>query len=176
MDSSLPSPSGPSNQPLNQTGAHGEEANPSAWNERGKVLVLAALGFGIALYLALYQWEVVKSVWEPFFGNGSQKVLHSFISRLLPVPDAFLGALGYLADLVTGAIGGSQRWRTLPWMVIIYGATVALVGATALILAILQPTLLHAGCTLCLCSSLISVCIVWLAHREVFAAFRQLRQ
>jgi uncharacterized membrane protein len=125
--------------------------------------------------LALYQWGGIATVWEPFFGDGSQKVLHSFISRLLPVPDACLGALGYLADIVTGALGGNQRWRTLPWMVIVYGATVVSVGATALILAILQPLLFHAGCTLCLCSAFISLWIVGLARREVLAAFWQIR-
>ena len=153
-------------QPPNGSGT---EPNPSAWGERAWVLALACIGFGIAMYLALYQWGIVKTVWEPFFGNGSERVLHSFISRLLPVPDAFLGALGYLGDIVTGLIGGANRWRTMPWMVLIYGVTVALVGLTALFLALLQPILFHTGCTLCLVSAFLSVCIVWLARREMEA-------
>jgi hypothetical protein len=35
-------------------------------------------------------------VWEPFFGDGSRTVLTSGISRLLPVPDAALGAFEHL--------------------------------------------------------------------------------
>jgi hypothetical protein len=150
--------------------------NPSEWRSRLRVLVLALAGFCIAIYLALYQWRVLKTVWEPFFGNGSERVLHSFVSRLLPVPDAFLGALGYLADLATGLIGGSTRWQTMPRMVLTYGFTVCLVGAIALVLALLQPLLFHAGCTLCLVSTLISICIVWLARHEVFASFAFMRE
>lgn len=149
--------------------------NPSAWSARLPVLCAAGAGFCIAMYLSFYQWGVFHSVWEPFFGNGSRTVLHSFISRLLPVPDAFLGALGYLAEIVTGLIGGSARWRMMPWMVLIHGAVVALVGFTALVLAALQPLLFHAGCTLCLTSSAISLCVIWLARREVLAALRHLR-
>lgn len=149
--------------------------NPSSWRFRCPILFLAITGFCLALSLALYQWGILKTVWEPFFGNGSERVLHSFVSRLLPVPDAFLGALGYLADLVTGSIGGSVRWRTMPGMVLIYGLTVCLVGATALVLALLQPLLFHAGCTLCLVSTLISIWIVWLARHEVFASYALMR-
>jgi Vitamin K epoxide reductase family len=149
--------------------------NPSEWRSRLPILVLALAGFCIALYLALYQWGVVKTVWEPFFRDGSKRVLHSFVSRLLPVPDAFLGALGYLADLVTGLIGGSRRCRTMPKAVLIYGVTVCLVGATALGLALLQPLLFHAGCTLCLTSAVISICIVWLASHEVWASIHHIR-
>lgn len=150
--------------------------NPSAWRFRCSILFLAITGLCVALYLALYQWGILKTVWEPFFGNGSERVLHSFISRLLPVPDGFLGALGYLADLVTGSIGGSVRWRTMPAMVLIYGLTICLVGATALVLALLQPLLFHAGCTLCLISTFISICIAWLARHEVLASFALMRE
>ena len=149
--------------------------NPSDWRFRIPILVLALAGFCIAIYLAVYQWGILKTVWEPFFKNGSERVLHSFISRLLPVPDAFLGALGYLADLTTGLIGGSTRWRTMPRMVLVYGLTVCLVGATALVLALLQPLLFRAGCTLCLTSTIISICIVWLARHEVWASFHHIR-
>jgi hypothetical protein len=56
----------------------------------------------------------IDSVWEPFFGDGSRTVLTSRISDLLPVPDAALGAAGYLLDAVTGAIGGRRRWCRWP--------------------------------------------------------------
>ena len=140
------------------------------------ILFLTALGFAIALYLALYQLHVVGRVWDPLFGNGSRKVLHSGISRLLPIPDASLGAAGYVGELVTGAIGGADRWRTLPWVVIAYGAIVATVAVTAAVLAILQPLLVHAGCTLCLTSAAISLIIAWLARCEIFAALARVRR
>jgi hypothetical protein len=149
--------------------------NPSEWRFQIRILVLALGGFCIAIYLAFYQWGIVKTVWEPFFKNGSERALNSFVSRLLPVPDAFLGALGYLADLTTGLIEGSTRWRTMPRMVLVYGFTVCLVCATAVGLTLLQPLFFRAGCTLCLASTLISICIVWLARHEVWASFHHIR-
>lgn len=150
--------------------------NPSEWRWRSPVPTLGVAGFCIASYLALYQWGVLRTVWEPFFGNGSERVLHSFISRLLPVPDAFLGALGYVADIVTGSLGGNVRWRRWPWIVLIYGATVTMVGVIALALALLQPLLFHAGCTLCLVSAVLSLSIVYFARHEVLASFHYLRR
>jgi uncharacterized membrane protein len=149
--------------------------NPSAFRERLPILGLALIGFAIACYLALYQLGIIADVWDPLFADGSRKVLHSAVSRMLPLPDASLGALGYLVEIVTGAIGGGARWRTMPWMVLSYGAVIAAVGATALVLAILQPFLVHDGCTLCLTSAAISLIVVWLARDEVFASIAHLR-
>jgi hypothetical protein len=87
----------------------GWDYNPASWGERLPLVGLALLGFLIAGYLALYQWGVFPSVWEPFFGDGSKSVLHSWISRMLPIPDAALGAIGYLLDAVTGVAGGRGR-------------------------------------------------------------------
>ncbi len=159
--------------------SHEQEAavglNPSAWSERVVILLLAAAGFVIASYLALYQLQVIPHVWDPLFRNGSRKVLHSPISRMLPVPDASLGAAGYLAEFVTGAIGGAERWRRLPWVVLAYGAIVAAAAVAAAVLAISQPLLVHAGCTLCLVSAAISLIIAWLARSEIFASVAHLR-
>lgn len=150
--------------------------NPSHWPERWPVLGLALLGFTIAGYLALYQWGIFGQVWEPFFGSGSFRVLHSGVSRLLPIPDAALGALGYLADAVTGVIGGRERWRTMPWIVIIFGITVGSLGLGSITLVILQPVLFHAWCTLCLASALISVCLIGPAMDEVLATLQHLKR
>ncbi|HZI72549.1 MAG TPA: vitamin K epoxide reductase family protein, partial [Gemmatimonadales bacterium] len=77
--------------------------NPSSWSERVPLIALAVVGGVIATYLALYQTGVVNSVWDPFFGSGSQTILKSSVSRILPIPDAALGALGYVLDAVSGA-------------------------------------------------------------------------
>lgn len=134
------------------------------------ILAFAVAGFCIASYLAAFQLGAVRNVWEPFFGDGSRKVLHSFISQMLPVPDATLGAAGYLTELIAGSIGGGKRWRTMPWLVMVYGVFVAAVAGSALVLAFLQAAVIHAGCTLCLCSAALSLLIAWLSRREIFAA------
>lgn len=93
-------------------------------NQRLPIVGVALVGFTIATYLALFQYGVVDTVWEPFFGDGSVTVLESRLSRVLPVSDAVLGAAGYLADAVTGALFGVLRWRTHPWIVVIFGVAV----------------------------------------------------
>jgi uncharacterized membrane protein len=141
------------------------------------VLVGGALvGCAIAVYLALYQFGVLTRVWEPFFGSGSQAVLHSGIARSLPFPDALLGAVGYGIEVVTGLIGGANRWRAMPWIVLVYGLTIVGLGLASLLLLIFQPVLLHAWCTLCLLSAAISLSIVGPALDEVVASLQFLRR
>jgi uncharacterized membrane protein len=154
----------------------GWDANPSSWTQRAPIIVLALIGFAVAAYLALYQWGVLASVWEPFFGDGSRVILNSSISHLLPIPDAALGAFGYLLDAVTGVIGSRRRWRTMPWIVIIFGLAVGPLGVISILLVIFQPVLFDAWCTLCLASALISVLMIGPAADEVLASLQHLKR
>ena len=151
--------------------------SPSSWGQRLPIVGLATLGFAIAMYLALYQWRVIGHVWEPFFGSGSEHILReTWVSRLLPVPDAFLGAMGYFADAVAGVIGGTRRWRTMPWIVIIFGLLVGPFGLISILLVLSQPLLFGTYCTLCLASALISVLMIWPAMDEMLASLQHLKR
>lgn len=158
--------------PMHSDVPPGWSYDPSAWKERWPIVGLALGGFGIATYLALYQFRLIDRVWEPFFADGSRVVLNSSTSRLLPIPDAALGALGYLADAVTGAIGGRGRWRRMPWLVILFGLAIGPLGAISIGLLILQPLLYEAWCTLCLATALISVVMIGPALDEVLASLQ----
>jgi uncharacterized membrane protein len=149
--------------------------NPSSWSERLWMIGVALLGFAISGYLAWYQWGLLDDVWEPFFGKGSETVLHSPLSRLLPVPDAALGAVAYALDAMTGAIGGPQRWRSMPWMVVLFGLAVGPLGLVSVLLVIAQPVVVHAWCTLCLVSALISIILIGPAMDEVLASLQFLK-
>ncbi len=150
--------------------------NPSSWGQRLPIVGLALVGFGIATYLALYQWRVFGSVWEPFFGEGSRVILNSSVSRVLPLPDAALGAFGYLLDAATGVVGGRARWRTMPWIVIIFGLAVGPLGAVSILLVIFQPVLFDAWCTLCLASAIVSLIMIGPAMDELLAALQVLKR
>jgi uncharacterized membrane protein len=150
--------------------------NPSAWDQRLPIIVLALVGFAVATYLTLYQLDVVTTVWEPFFGAGSRTVLDSEVSRILPVPDAALGAAGYLADAVTGAIGGIGRWRRWPWLVVLFGLAVGPLGVASVVLVVLQPLMFDSFCTLCLASAVVSVLMIGPAMDEVLASLQELRR
>lgn len=154
----------------------GWDYNPSAWSQRIPVVALAAAAFAIATWLALYQWRLVDGVWEPFFGDGSLVILNSWVSELLPIPDAALGALSYAADAAAGVIGGRDRWRTMPWIVIVLGVAVGPLGAVSVLLVILQPVLFDAWCTLCLVSALLSVLMIGPSMDEVLASLQHLRR
>ena len=154
----------------------GWDYNPSSWPQRLPIIGLALVGFGIAVYLTLYQLEIVDTVWEPFFGDGSRTVLTSHISTVLVIPDAALGAVGYLLDAVTGAVGGTKRWRRRPWLVVLFGLAVGPLGAASIVLVILQPVMFDSFCTLCLTSAGISVWMIGPAMDEVLASLQVLRR
>jgi uncharacterized membrane protein len=160
----------------NMSAPPGWSYNPSSWGQRGPIVAVAAAGFLVAGYLASFQMGVLGSVWEPWFGNDSERVLDSWLSRVLPIPDAALGTLAYLLDAVTGLIGRQDRWRTMPWMVILFGIAVGPLGLVSVFLVMAQPVLLSAWCTLCLFSALLSLIMIGPAMDEVLASLQYLRR
>jgi uncharacterized membrane protein len=154
----------------------GWDYNPASWSQRIPIIVLAIIGFFVATYLSLYQFQVLSTVWEPFFGEGSITILNSPISHALPIPDAALGALGYLADAVGGAIGGTRRWKTMPWMVVFFGLAVGPLGLVSVMLVVFQPVLFDAWCTLCLFTAFISIVMIGPSMDEVLASLQFLKR
>lgn len=150
--------------------------NPSTWSERLPIICLATVGFFTASYMALFQFGVIDTVWDPFFGDDTRDVLTSKISEAFPIPDAALGALGYLLDAVTGAIGGRKRWRTMPWIVVLFGLAVGPLGAASITLVILQPLVVGSWCTLCLATAAISIVMIGPAMDETLASLQYLRR
>jgi|SRR5690242_6140041 len=150
--------------------------NPSQPSRRSVLVFFALLGFAISIYLSLYQLGVVANIWDPFFGDESSNVLHSELSRMLPVPDAALGAAAYLIEAILGAVGNRQRWRTQPWIVILYGLTVVGLGIVSIFLVIYQSAFLHAWCTLCLASAAISIGLVAPVTTEMRATIQHLKR
>lgn len=150
--------------------------NPASWRERIPIIALAAIGFAMALYLALYQYRVIPSVREPFFGRGSETILNSPTSQWLPISDAALGAFGYILDAATGVIGGRHRWRTMPWIVVLLGIFVGPLGAVSVLLVVLQPVLYNSWCTICLATAVISIVMIGPAMDEVLASLQYLKR
>ena len=150
--------------------------NPSSKQNRIPLVIMAFIGFCIAMYLSFYQMHIIKNVWDPFFGDGTEKVLTSTLAKKFSIPDALLGALAYLTDLVTGSIGGADRWRTKPWAVLFFGVAVGPIGLFSVFLVISQPVIVGHWCTLCLCSAFISVVIISPAVDESLASLQYLQR
>jgi len=138
---------------------------------RVAIVVLALAGCGVATYLTLYQVGVLDEVWDPFFPDGSRRVLTSPLSRMLPVPDAALGAVAYLAEAVLAALGRPGR----PKVVLAAGVVAAGLGLAAVGLIGAQLFLVDAFCTLCLVSAALSLTIVGLVVPEVRHALARTR-
>jgi uncharacterized membrane protein len=130
------------------------------------VVVLALVGCGLASYLGLFQLGVITSVWDPLFGTGSSQAV---LTWARPVPDALLGALAYAVEAVLTVLGGPERWRTHPRLVLLFGVVLAGLALTSLGLILIQVLAVRALCSLCLLSAAISFVNAWLGHPEVLA-------
>jgi uncharacterized membrane protein len=145
--------------------------DPSRWAHRLPSAALALAGAAIASYLAAFQLDLLPSVWDPVFGEGSRRVLHSSFSKALPVPDALVGGLSYGVEILLDLAGGGRdRWRRRPRLVLAFGAVVAGAAAVSAGLVVLQAAVFHAFCTLCLASAALAFVIAGLAAAEVRAA------
>lgn len=144
--------------------------NPTAFRRRAALAVLAGAGFLVALYLTLYQWRAWSDVWDPFF--DSRRVL----DLTSPVPDALAGVLAYGMELVLLALGGRDRWRSLPWACLLLGAVLATGALVSVGLIVVQPALAGTWCTLCLVSAALSLLLFALGIGEGRAAWQHVRR
>ena len=143
--------------------------NPSTWPQRGIIIALAILNFLLSRYMTTYQLGYVDSIWDPFFNPGTRAVLTSEVSRAFPISDAGLVAISYILEALMGFMGDKQRWRTMPWMVWIFGILVVPVGIVSVTLIILQPVAVGNWCTVCLITALSMLIMVALTLDEVVA-------
>ena len=152
--------------------------NPSSWPQRIKVALLAFVAFIIAIYLGLYQWQLIDHIWDPVFGEQSERVLTSDLSHQMTswirVPDAILGAWAYLGDLVFALAGSTRRWQFRPWLVLLFGLDVIPLGIVSSILIFSQGAIVGNWCFLCIITAIISLTLVVLAYDEVFTSFTYL--
>jgi hypothetical protein len=149
--------------------------NPSSWIQRAPIIFLGWIGFFAARYLASYQLGYINAAWDPFFDKGTENVLNSDISKAWPVSDAGLGAFSYMLDAMMGYIGGENRWRTMPWVVIFFGVLIIPLGAISIILIILQPLAVGSWCSICLFTAIVMLMMIPCTFDEVFASIQFLK-
>src|SRR5688572_22631832 len=152
--------------------------NPSSWRQRVPICVLAGAAFVISAWMALYQWRLIGSVWDPVFGQQTVQVLDSDVSHSMQkwfgIPDAALGAVAYLGDVVFGLAGCTRRWQFRPWLVILFGLDVIPLGGVSALLVLVQTFVLKEYCFLCLVTAVISLILVWWAYDEVWSSMKYL--
>lgn len=150
--------------------------NPSSWLQRAPIILLALIGFLASRYMAAYQLGHITSVYDPFFGDGTRRVLTSDVSKMFPISDGGLGAVSYLIEILMGFMGNKARWRTMPWMVTFFGILVVPVGTVSIVLIILQPLSVGAWCSLCLLAAMAMLSMIPATLDEVVAMIQFLVQ
>ncbi|HEX2531901.1 MAG TPA: vitamin K epoxide reductase family protein, partial [Burkholderiaceae bacterium] len=154
----------------------GWDYSPSGWTNRIPIIALAFVGLFISRYLAAYQLGHVDSAWDPFFGNGTERIITSSVSEAWPVADAGLGATVYVLEIVTGVIGDKRRWRTMPWLVLLFGILIVPLGAVSVFFIIIQPVAIGTWCTLCLVGALAMLLQIPYSFDEILATLQFLRK
>jgi hypothetical protein len=131
--------------------------NPSTWTQRLPIVLLAVVGLYVSRYLAAYQLGHVDGVYEPFFEgspadpkNGTEEIITSWVSEAWPVSDAAVGGYTYALEILTGIVGSRARWRTMPWLVVLFGLMIAPLGVVSIFFIIIQPILLGTWSSLAL--------------------------
>jgi hypothetical protein len=143
--------------------------NPSSFPQRAPIIAFAFLSYLVARHLTAYQLGYVPVAWDPFFGDGTRRVLESEVSKSFPVSDAGLGAVSYLVEALSGFMGDGRRWRTMPWMVVLFGILIVPLGVVSITLVVLQPVAVGAWCSLCLLTAVLMLLMVSPAFDEVVA-------
>lgn len=149
--------------------------NPSAWTQRLPTITLCFICWLLARYMAAFQLGYLDQIWDPVFGNeGTLKVITSPLSKSFPISDAGLGALVYSLEVLLGSMGGTNRWRTMPWIVFIFAIMVVPAGLVSVLLIISQPIIVGHWCTWCLITALCMLFMIALTLDEAVAVIQNL--
>lgn len=160
----------------------GWDYSPSDWFQRLPVIMLAVVGLLTSRYLTGYQLETIDHVWEPFFAgtvegkNGTEQIITSDVSEAWPVPDAGIGAVTYALEILVGAIGSARRWRTMPWLVVLFGIMIVPLGAVSIFFIMIQPIVIGTYSTLALIAAAAMVWQIPYSLDELVATYQFLRR
>jgi len=154
----------------------GWDYSPSCWTGRIPIIALAFVGLFISRYLAAYQLGHIDAAWDPWFGDGSERIVTSSVSEAWPVADAGLGAAVYIIEIVTGIIGDKRRWRTMPWLVLLFGILIVPLGGVSVFFIIIQPIVIGTWCTLCLVGALAMLLQIPYSMDEILATLQFLKR
>lgn len=150
--------------------------NPSSWPQRAPIIALALIAFLLSRQMTSFELGHTTSFPDPFFDDGTVRVLTSEVSKSFPIPDAGLGAVAYMIEFLMGFMGDKRRWRTMPWMVTFFGILVVPLGVASVTLIILQPLAVGAWCTPCLIAAAAMLVMIALTLDEVIAMCQFLAQ
>ena len=92
------------------------------------------------------------------------------------MPDAGVGAMTYALEILVGAIGSARRWRTMPWLVVLFGVMIVPLGAISIFFIVIQPIMIGTYSTLALIAAAAMVVQIPYSLDELVATFQFLRR
>ncbi|MGQ0559842.1 MAG: SPW repeat domain-containing protein [Sphingosinicella sp.] len=150
--------------------------SPSTAAQRFPIVAMGVVGLLISRHLTAYQLGHIDAAWEPFFAgagadprNGTEEIVTSWVSKAWPIPDAGLGAVSYLIEILMAVMGTRTRWRTMPWMVTFFGILVVPLGVVSIYFIIIQPILLGTWSTPALIAGLAMLIMIPFVLDELIA-------
>ena len=157
--------------------------NPSSWVQRLPIIILALVGLYVSRYLAAYQLGHIPDVWDPLFSgspsdpqNGTEEIITSSVSKAWPVSDAAVGGYTYLLEILTGLVGSRARWRTMPWLVILFGLMIAPLGVVSIVFIIIQPIVIGTWSIIALIAAAAILVQIPYSLDEMIATFQFMRR
>jgi len=147
---------------------------PSTYVQRVPIIALGVVGFLLSRILSAYQLGHIDGIWEPFFSspsnlNGSEYIVTSDVSKAWPIADGGLGAMSYMFEILMGVMGSRMRWRTMPWMVALFGIVVGPLGVISIYFIIIQPIAIGTYCTICLLAAVAMLIMIPFSLDEIVA-------
>ena len=85
-------------------------------------------------------------------------------------------ALGIEQGILIGVVGSARRWRTMPWLVLIFGIMIIPLGAVSITFIIIQPIVIGTWCTLCLIGAAAMLLQIPYSVDEVVATIQFMRR
>ena len=147
----------------------GWDYSPSTWLQRMPIAAMGMIGFLISRYLTAYQLGHIDAAWDPFFGPGTETIITSKMSQAWPIADAGLGGVAYMLEILMALMGDKRRWRTMPWMVLMFGILVVPLGGVSIFFIIIQPIAIGTWCSLCLGAALAMLIMIPYSLDELVA-------
>lgn len=150
--------------------------SPSTDAQRFPIVAMGIIGLLISRMLTSYQLGHIDVAWEPFFSgslgdpkNGTEEIITSDVSKAWPIPDAGLGAVSYVLEILMAVMGTRTRWRTMPWMVTFFGILVIPLGVVSIYFVIIQPIMIGTWSTPALIAALAMLIMIPFSLDEVIA-------
>lgn len=150
--------------------------SPSTDAQRFPIVAMGIIGLLISRMLTSYQLGHIDVAWEPFFSgsladprNGTEEIITSDVSKAWPIPDAGLGAVSYVLEILMAVMGTRARWRTMPWMVTFFGILVIPLGVVSIYFVIIQPIVIGTWSTPALIAALAMLIMIPFSLDEVIA-------